>query len=198
MRSVCFQRAALKITAGLAKQFPADGLPQIAFSGRSNVGKSSLINTLLDRKSLARVSGTPGKTITINFYDVDHAFYFVDLPGYGYAARSPEDKKRWSTLTNGYFAENPNIDLLRLVIQLVDSRIGPTEDDLMMLEFLRSSGLPHLIVATKEDKLNKTEREARMASLSADFPDIPALLFSSLKGTGKEELRRLILQSLTR
>ena len=124
---------ALTMSAGLPKQFPGDHLPQIAFSGRSNVGKSSLINSLLNRKSLARVSGEPGKTITVNFYSIDRKLYFVDLPGYGYAKRSPEDKKRWSALTDGYFTNNPNIDAVRLVCQLIDSRIGPTEDDWNML-----------------------------------------------------------------
>ena len=132
--------AALKMSAGLPKQFPADRLPQVAFSGRSNVGKSSLINSLLGRKSLARVSGEPGKTITVNFYDIDKKLYLVDLPGYGYAKRSPEEKKRWSALTDGYFTKNPNIDSLKLVCQLIDSRTGPTADDLDMLYYLRETG----------------------------------------------------------
>ena len=119
----------LRISAGIPKQFPREGLPQIAISGRSNVGKSSLINTLLGRKALARVSSSPGKTITVNFYDIDKKMFLVDLPGYGYAKRSFEDKKKWSALTDGYFTANPNIDLLRGVVQLVDSRIGLTEDD---------------------------------------------------------------------
>ena len=119
----------LKISAGVPKQFPREGLPQIAISGRSNVGKSSLINTLLGRKSLARVSSAPGKTITVNFYDIDKKMFLVDLPGYGYAKRSFEDKKKWSALTDGYFTSNPNIDLLKGVVQLVDSRIGLTNDE---------------------------------------------------------------------
>ena len=111
------QNAALHITAGLREQFPTDGLAQFAFSGRSNVGKSSLINTLLGRKKLARVSAEPGKTITVNFYEIDHTFYLVDLPGYGFAKRPPQDKQRWSRLTDSYFRAN---DALRLVIQLID------------------------------------------------------------------------------
>ena len=103
----------LRISAGFPSQFPRDPLPQIAFSGRSNVGKSSLINTLLGRKSLARVSASPGTTVTVNFYDVDRALFLVDLPGYGYARRALEDKKKWSALTDGYFSNNPNIDLLK-------------------------------------------------------------------------------------
>ena len=102
------QNVSLRMSAGLPRQFPADPIPQVAFSGRSNVGKSSLINTLLGRKSLARVSSAPGKTITVNFYDVDKKLFLVDLPGYGYAKRTAEDKKRWSELTDGYFTKNIN------------------------------------------------------------------------------------------
>ena len=132
----------LRISAGLPKQFPTDPMVQIAFSGRSNVGKSSLINSLLGRKSLARVSSAPGKTITVNFYDVDKKLFLVDMPGYGFAKRNPADKAQWSALTDGYFTKNPNIDLLKLVIQLIDSRVGPTADDEMMLQFLRQSDIP--------------------------------------------------------
>ena len=132
--SLNLQKTDLRISAGLPRQFPTDAIPQVAFSGRSNVGKSSLINSLLGRKSLARVSSAPGKTITVNFYDIDKKLFFVDLPGYGFAKRTLEDKKVWSALTDGYFTANPNIDLLKLVLQLVDSRIGPTKDDEMMLD----------------------------------------------------------------
>ena len=162
----------LRISAGLPKQFPRDAMVQIAFSGRSNVGKSSLINSLLGRKSLARVSSSPGKTITINFYDVDKSLFLVDLPGYGFAKRAPADKAQWSALTDGYFTQNPNIDLLKLVIQLVDSRIGPTADDEMMLSFLRQAGIPFLVVATKSDKLNATERR-KSEEMLRSHPDIP-------------------------
>ena len=183
----------LRISAGLPRQFPRDAMVQIAFSGRSNVGKSSLINTLLGRKSLARVSGSPGKTITINFYDVDKRLYFVDLPGYGFAQRSEAERRRFSTLTNGYFVDNPNRDLLRLVVQLVDIRIGPTEDDLMMIEFMESYGIPFLIAASKADKLSKTAVAKAVEELSAAFPGHRVLAFSSLSGVGKEELRSAIL-----
>ena len=164
---------------------------QIAFSGRSNVGKSSLINSLLGRKSLARVSSAPGKTITINFYDVDKKLFLVDLPGYGFAKRRPEDKEQWSTLTDGYFTKNPNFDLVKLVIQLIDSRIGPTADDEMMLRFLREAEIPFVVVATKADKLNATERK-KSEALLRNHPDIPAdtpiIFYSSLKNEGKTEL----------
>ena len=185
------QNTNLKISAGLPRQFPADPRPQIAFSGRSNVGKSSLINTLLARKSLARVSSAPGKTVTVNFYDVDKKLFLVDLPGYGFAKRSAEDKKRWSALTDGYFTANPNIDLLKLVIQLVDSRIGPTKDDEMMLDFMNGADIPYIIVATKSDKLNKTERQKSFENISSNgfiLPDTPIVYFSSLKNEGKNEL----------
>lgn len=193
--SVNVQNASLKISAGLPKQFPADPIPQIAFSGRSNVGKSSLINSLLNRKNLARVSSAPGKTITINFYEVDCKLYLVDLPGYGFAKRSPEDKKQWSALTDGFFTQNKNIDRLSAVIQLVDSRIPPTADDEMMLEFLRQTGIPYLVVATKVDKLNATERKKNLDALHSHplITDVPLIPFSSLKGEGRDELWRAIL-----
>ena len=185
----------LRISAGLPKQFPTDPMVQVAFSGRSNVGKSSLINSLLGRKSLARVSSAPGKTITINFYDVDKKLFLVDLPGYGFAKRRPEDKAQWSALTDGYFTKNPRIDLLKLVIQLIDSRVGPTADDEMMLQFLREAEIPFLVVATKADKLNATERK-KSTELLHSHPDIPAdtpiLFYSALKGEGKNELWREI------
>ena len=188
----------LRISAGLPKQFPTDAMVQVAFSGRSNVGKSSLINSLLGRKSLARVSSAPGKTITINFYDVDKKLFLVDMPGYGFAKRRPEDKAQWSALTDGYFTKNPNVDLLKLVIQLIDSRVGPTADDQMMLQFLRQTNIPFVMVATKSDKLNATERKRSEEQLK-NHPDIPAdtpiLFYSALKGEGKNDLWKLILET---
>ena len=190
------QNVILKISAGQPRQIPSDPIPQVAFSGRSNVGKSSLINTLLGRKSLARVSSAPGKTITINFYEVDKKLFLVDLPGYGFAKRTLEDKKQWSALTDGYFTSNKNIDRLSLVIQLVDSRVGPTKDDEMMLDFLRAAELPFIVVATKTDKLNATERKKNFEALAAHplVNGAPIIPFSSLKGEGKEELWRTILR----
>lgn len=190
------QKVSLKISAGTPRQIPSDPRAQVAFSGRSNVGKSSLINALLGRKSLARVSSSPGKTVTINFYDVDGALYLVDLPGYGFAKRSPEEKKQWSALTDGYFTQNRSIDRLSLVLQLVDSRVGPTADDEMMLDFLRQSELPFVVVATKTDKLNATERKNNLEALRAHplVNDAPVIPFSALKGEGREELWRTILR----
>ena len=187
----------LKISAGLPSQFVRSPMPQIAFSGRSNVGKSSLINTLLNRKSMARVSSAPGKTITVNFYDVDKKLFLVDLPGYGYAKRTLEDKKKWSLLVDGYFTNNPNIDLLRLVVQLVDSRHGLTEDDRNMVEFLNETGIPYVIVATKTDKLNKTEREKAVNMLVSEptlAPGTQIILFSSESREGKNDVWETILK----
>lgn len=184
---------ALTMSAGLPKQFPGDHLPQIAFSGRSNVGKSSLINSLLNRKSLARVSGEPGKTITVNFYSIDRKLYFVDLPGYGYAKRSPDDKKRWSALTDGYFTNNPNIDAVRLVCQLIDSRIGPTEDDWNMLEYLTESRMNFFVVGTKCDKLNRSERDKFASLMAEEMPEVPYVLYSAKTGEGRDLLWKQIL-----
>lgn len=189
--SLNLNRTQLRISAGVPGQFPADHIPQIAFSGRSNVGKSSLINSLLGRKSLARVSSAPGKTVTVNFYEVDRSLFLVDLPGYGFAKRCAEDQKVWSSLTDGYFTKNPNADLIRLVVQLIDSRVGPTRDDEMMLHYLNQTATPYLVVATKADKLNATERSESSARLAAHplIPaDTPVLFYSSLKGTGRNEL----------
>ena len=192
------QNVRLRISAGRINQFPGDPLPQVCFSGRSNVGKSSLINTLMGQKKLARVSSAPGKTITINFFEIDKKLFFVDLPGYGFAKRPPAEKAAWSALTDGYFTQNKNIDRLSLVLQLVDSRIGPTADDEMMMDFLRQSGLPYVVVLTKTDKLNKTGRTAALEALAAhpDIPDgTPILPFSAQTGEGKEEVWRLLRQA---
>lgn len=189
------QNTNLKMTAGLASQFPRDAIPQVALSGRSNVGKSSLINTLLGRKSLARVSATPGKTITVNFYEVDKKMFLVDLPGYGFAARSHDNKGQWSSLTDGYFTKNKNIDLVRGVVQLIDSRAGITRDDAMMLDYMNSVQMPYVIAITKIDKLNKTERAAIIEKITSDElirEGTPIIPFSALKKEGRDELWRAI------
>ena len=189
------QNVNLRMTAGFASQFPTDPIPQVALSGRSNVGKSSLINTLLGRKSLARVSSTPGKTITVNFYEVDKKLFLVDLPGYGFAARKPEDRDKWAALTDGYFTKNKNIDLVKGVVQLIDCRAGITKDDAMMLDWMNQSGIYYIVVITKIDKLNKTERAASIEKISGNSliaEGTPIIPFSSLKGEGKQELWRAI------
>ncbi len=191
----------LRISAGFIKQFPTDPMPQVAFSGRSNVGKSSLINCLLGRKSLARVSATPGKTITINFYDVDKKLFLVDLPGYGYAKRSGANKRVWSELTERFFSDNPRRDLIKLVVQLVDSRVGPTEDDTMMMQWMVDADVPFVIVATKTDKLKKSELEKFMTEMREDFlggMDISVIPFSSVSGVGKQELWDTILAKINK
>ena len=195
MPNLNLQKSALFISAGEIRQFPSHPVPQVALSGRSNVGKSSLVNTLLGRKSLARVSGEPGKTITINFYEVDGKLFLVDLPGYGFAKRPPQEKEKWSTLTDGYFTANKNIDRVALILQLVDLKVGPTKDDVMMLDYLTQTDLPFAVVATKADKLNKTERAKALAALAThpSIPtDTPIIPFSALKGEGKEEVWKII------
>ena len=189
--------ANLKISAGLKKQFPADRIPQVAFSGRSNVGKSSLINALLNRKNLARVSGEPGKTITINFYDIDGKVYFVDLPGYGYARRTKAEQEKWSALTDGFFTSNRNIDSVKLVCQLIDSRTGPTKDDLSMIDYLDQTGMPFILVATKYDKLNATEKKKFREIISAEplCACRPCVCCSAKRGEGKDELWARIAES---
>ena len=184
----------LVMTAGLPSQLPGiirSEFPQVAFCGRSNVGKSSLINCLLGRKKLARVSSEPGKTITANFYDVDGKLYLVDLPGYGYAKRSFAERDKWSKLFDRYFS----LDTQILFLQLVDLKVGLTKDDAVMLNFLKEQDLPFAIVATKADKLNKTNREKCIAALhdDANIPDDAVIIpFSSQNGEGKDELWQII------
>ena len=190
--------AEIKISAGDVKQFPRERLPQIVLSGRSNVGKSSMINALLGRKSLARVSSSPGKTVTLNFYNIDGKIIFADLPGYGYARRSRDTKRGFSTLTESYFLKNPSSDLIKLVIQLIDVRIGPTEDDLMMIDFLSKSGLPFIVTATKADKLSPSKLIETVSNIEKTFfsgTDIRVIPFSSVTGQGKQELWKLILKA---
>ena len=190
-------RTTLKITAGLASQFPQDGLPQIALSGRSNVGKSSLINTVIGRKSYARVSASPGKTVTINFYEVDGQFYLVDLPGYGFAKRTEAEKRKWSELTDSYFtAEGSRVSA---VAQLVDLKVGLTKDDEMMLGFLQNAGIPHFIIATKADKPNKTDRQKQLDKLLASPYAAMAegiVLFSSLTKEGRDGVLELVFDAV--
>ena len=177
-------------TAGRRDQFPRDGVPQVAFSGRSNVGKSSLLNRLCKRKSLARVSAEPGKTVTVNFYRVDGKVDLVDLPGYGYARRSEAEKRRWSALTDAYFQNNAS---LSTVLQLIDLKTGPSADDRMMLDWLKSTGTPFVIAATKLDKLNKTQQKENLAALQKEVGEsVPVFPLSSRTGEGVELLWSLI------
>lgn len=185
----------LALTAGLTKQLIHDGLPQFAFSGRSNVGKSSLINTLINRKHLARVSTQPGKTITINYYKVDKSIYLVDLPGYGYAKRSASEQRQWSELVNGYIESAE----ARCIVQLIDLKVGPTKDDIMMFDWMNANDVPYFIVATKSDKLNKTNKTIALEKLkNCEFisPNADIIEFSALKGTGKDEVWQKIFSML--
>ena len=158
-----FKKAEYRFSCGTAAQLPKECGGEVVFSGRSNVGKSSLINKLCTRKSLARVSATPGKTTTINFFSAGEGWMLVDLPGYGYAKRSQKEMERWAALMEAYFQSGRDI---RLVVQLIDMRHKPTADDRMMLSFLKEVGLPTLVVLTKADKLNKTEYKENLAMLT--------------------------------
>jgi len=182
-----WQKTELSGTYGNFSQLPPKSVPEIAFSGRSNVGKSSLINKLLGRKSLARVSGTPGKTVTLNFYKAGGLF-IVDLPGYGYAKTGKAERARFAKLTENYLKSGR----IALLVQLIDFRHAPTADDLTMIDFLNESGIPYVIALTKADKLNKTERAQRAAAIAEQFPDVKTIAFSSTTGEGAEELRAVI------
>ena len=181
---------------GTLEQLYESDLPEVCFSGRSNVGKSSLINKILNRKAIARVSSTPGKTVTINFYRLD-TLRLVDLPGYGYAKVADRDRERWAELMEGYFRTDRNI---KLCLQLIDMRHPATEFDISMLEFLAHFEIPYAVVLTKCDKLNKTEFNNRLASLKEELGElgegITIIPFSALKGTGAEEIRQTIEQSI--
>ncbi len=190
-----YNKAKFETSFGVSAQLPKSSEPEIAFAGRSNVGKSSLLNKLFNRKSLARVSSVPGKTVTINFYDVD-GVKFADLPGYGYAKISKSEKERFGELMEGYFNSGRNI---KLVVQLVDMRHKPSVDDEGMIEFLREMGIPFIIVLTKSDKLKKKEYEERLNSLSSDLAfagDVRIIPFSSVNGQGCDEVKKLIEMSI--
>lgn len=192
--------ANIAITVGNSRQFPRDPRPEVALSGRSNVGKSSLINTLLGRKSLARVSSSPGKTITINYYDIDKKMYLVDLPGYGYAKRSQESKRGWSSLTEDFFVKNPSSDAIKLVIQLIDIRTGPTDDDIMMINFLIDNEVDFLVVATKTDKLSKSQLANALDELQKNYFEgtgIEIIPFSSVTRIGKDEVWKKIIDKIS-
>lgn len=171
--------------------------PEIAFAGRSNVGKSSLINTLVRRRKAARVSNTPGRTREINFFAINGAFVFVDLPGYGYARISRAERDAWRPLIEGYLTGSP---MLRGVVQLLDARRTPSDDDLLMLEFLARIGTPTLIAATKIDKLSRTERDSRLTALvlEAGVDREQIIPFSSVTREGRDELAAAIAELVER
>ncbi len=178
--------ASIKVSAVSPRQYPTDNLPEIAFAGRSNVGKSSFINKMLNRKGLARTSATPGKTAQINFYNIDDCIYFVDLPGYGYAAVSKQEKKRWGDMMEEYLNTREN---LKQTFLLVDSRHKPTADDVQMAEWIRYNFGSLIVIATKLDKLKKSQIEGNLEviektlKLTGDDILVP---FSAEKGNGRD------------
>lgn len=186
-----FDKVQYEASYGTSQQLPKSDAVEIAFAGRSNVGKSSMLNKVLNRKNLARVSSVPGKTVTVNFFDCD-GVKLVDLPGYGYAKVNFNEKKRWADLMEGYFNSGRNI---RLVVQLTDMRHPITKDDRDMLRFLKDAGFDFIVVMTKSDKLNKTERNRRLEAIKeelAEFGDIEAIPFSAQNGEGADKIREAI------
>ena len=189
------QNTKLALSAGDIRQFPAKPVPQIALSGRSNVGKSSLINTLLGRRSLARVSSAPGKTITVNFYDVDGKLFLVDLPGYGFAKVDKKEKERWGAMMDHYFQDST---LLMHVLLLVDIRHDPTQDDVAMAQYFRQMDIPFSVVATKADKISRGARMKQLAPICRQLLIQPweVIVSSSEDNTGRDKLLELIDQIL--
>ena len=191
-----YNKVEFEAAFGTLKQIPASDLPEIVFAGRSNVGKSSMLNKLFNRKNLARVSSMPGKTITINFFKVEDV-RIVDLPGYGYAKVAKGEKRRWAEMMEGYFQSPRNI---KLVVQLVDMRHKPSEDDYVMMRFLQDAGLPFIVAATKCDKLNKTQFNERVNGLRAELAefgeDLVIIPFSSEKGNGVDQLKAQLEKAL--
>lgn len=180
---------------GTLTQLPETTYPEVAFAGRSNVGKSSLLNKIMQRKSLARVSSTPGKTATVNFYGASNT-RFADLPGYGYAKVGKSEKQRWSELVEGYFSSGRNI---KLVVLLIDMRHKPSADDMNMISFLKQSGFRFIVVMTKSDKLNKTEYKNRIAAVReelSEFGEITTIPFSSVSGEGADRVKKEIEEAL--
>lgn len=190
-----FDNAVYEASYGTSNQLVMSTLPEIAFSGRSNVGKSSLLNKILNRKSLARVSSVPGKTVTVNMFKLDNC-RFVDLPGYGYAKVNANEKKRWADLMEGYFSSGRDI---RLVVQLIDMRHAPSAQDIQMIEFMNEYEIPFIVALTKCDKLNKTERMNQLTSICevlTKYGNISVVPFSAVKGDGVSEIRNLIEKAL--
>lgn len=187
-----FHNIVFETSFATSNALPESDLIEIAFAGRSNVGKSSMINKIFNRKNLARVSSMPGKTATINFFRLEN-IRFVDLPGYGYAKVSKNEKLRWAELMEGYFNSDRNI---QLVVQLVDFRHPPTKDDLSMIDFLIDMEFPFIVVLTKADKLSQKQRRERLEALESEIPcfkDITVVEFSSETGEGVEELKDIII-----
>ncbi len=191
-----FNNVEFLISAAAPKDFPTTRLPEIAFAGKSNVGKSSVINRILQRKNFARVGEKPGKTIHVNYFTIDKTCYFVDLPGYGYAKVSQKEKERWGRLMEDYFAAQ-RIDL---GVMIVDARHAPTNNDITMANWFLESGCPFVVVANKLDKLKKSEIEPNLQTIREDLnlpEDCVVIPFSAEKGTGREDLVRMILNAVS-
>lgn len=187
-----YSKARFERAYGTFEQLPASTMPEIVFSGRSNVGKSSLINKVFNRKNLARVSSVPGKTITINFYSCGNKAKIVDLPGYGYAKVAKSEKTRWANMMEQYFNSGRDI---KLVVQLVDMRHPATADDIMMMEFLEHAGIDYIVVMTKSDKLNKGEYKSRVENSRQElsFVDPENIIpFSSQTGENVDKIKAII------
>lgn len=190
------QKAEFIRSAAKMADCPRDTLPQIAFAGRSNVGKSSVINRLLGRKNFARVGSAPGKTTHINYFRIDGKVYFVDLPGYGYAKVSKQERARWGKLIEQWFAD---ADLLTLGVLIVDLRHKPTQDDCVMAQWFKNSGKPFVVVANKHDKIKKSEWEPNLARIRETLEldqQTPVISFSAEKGLGREDLLGVILDHI--
>ena len=186
--TINLQNAEFVRSAVNRKDFPRDGMVQVAFAGRSNVGKSSVINRLLNRKNFARVGAAPGKTVHINYFKIDRAFYLVDLPGYGYAKVSKGERDRWGRLMEEYFADP---ELMSLGVMIVDARHKPTADDCTMAQWYKDAGRPFLVVANKLDKLKKSEVEPNLQQIRLTLElgeEVKLIPFSAEKGTGRQEL----------
>ena len=187
-----YSKAQFERAYGTFEQLPASTMPEIVFSGRSNVGRSSLINKVFNRKNLARVSSVPGKTITINFYSCGNDAKIVDLPGYGYAKVAKSEKTRWANMMEKYFNSGRDI---KLVVQLVDMRHPATADDIMMMEFLEHAGIDYIVVMTKSDKLNKGEYKSRVENSRQElsFVDPENIIpFSSQTGENVDKIKAII------
>ena len=196
MTDLNLNRAEFIRSAAAPKQFIRSSLPKVAFAGRSNVGKSSVINRIVNRKQFAKVGATPGKTVHVNYFEIDGKMYFVDLPGYGFAKVSQNERDRWAGLMESFFAENETFDAGVLI---VDARHKPTEDDVRMTEYFRNAGHEFVVLANKLDKLKKSEIEASMAlirqTLSLD-EGTELIPFSAEKGDGRERLLSWLLRLL--
>ena len=193
--AINFNKVEFILSAASEKQFVRDGMPQLAFAGRSNVGKSSVINRLVNRKNFARVGASPGKTSQINYFKIDGKLYLVDLPGYGYAKVSKAERDRWGRLMEDYFADR---ELMTFGAMIVDARHKPTADDCTMAQWYRDAGCPFVVVANKLDKLKKSQVEPALQLVreTLELTEADILLpFSAEKGMGKEDLIRLLVQT---